>query len=129
MLDDETGERHEGSADDLRRSCACSTPARRRLRCGLRFSARDLVPLTANLEIEAITFRSSAKHVQDEVRGPEFVAPLLEMIAAVARSISELRPSRSINCTVAPLAHDGTMTEANIVLAAPACRSRSCPCR
>ena len=55
-------------------------------------SARDLDPVTANLEIEAISFRSCAKHVQDEVRGPEYVAPLLEMFAAVAGAPVAERP-------------------------------------
>ena len=81
-------------------------------------SARDLDPLTANLEIEAISFRSCAKHVQDEVRGPEYVAPLLDMFAAVAGAPVAERPvSSTINCTVAPLGHDGPMTEASIALA------------
>jgi trimethylamine--corrinoid protein Co-methyltransferase len=81
-------------------------------------SARDLDPLTANLEIAAISFRSCAKHVQTGARGPEFVAPLLEMIAAVGGAPAAERPVFStINCTVAPLAHDGPMTEASIALA------------
>ena len=80
VVDDETGERHEGSADYLRTimrlfdalpDCDYVWPT---------ISARDLDPRTANLEIEAISFRSCAKHVQDEVRGPEYVAPLIEMI-------------------------------------------------
>jgi len=118
VIDDESGERHEGSADDLRTimrlfdalpDCDYAWPT---------ISARDLDPLTANLEIEAIAFRSCAKHLQDEVRGPEFVAPLLEMIAAVGGAPVAERPVFStINCTVAPLAHDGAMTEASIALA------------
>ena len=66
-------------------------------------SARDLDPQTANLEIEAISFASCAKHVQDEVREPQFVAPLLEMFAAVAGAPVRERPVFStINCTIAP---------------------------
>jgi trimethylamine--corrinoid protein Co-methyltransferase len=118
VVDDETGERHEGSADYLRTitrlfdalpDCDYVWPT---------ISARDLDPLTANLEIEAISFRSCAKHVQDEVRGPEFVAPLIEIMSAVAGAPPAERPIFStINCTVAPLAHDGAMTEASIALA------------
>jgi trimethylamine--corrinoid protein Co-methyltransferase len=118
VVDDETGERHEGSADYLRTimrlfdalpDCDYVWPT---------ISARDLDPLTANLEIEAISFRSCAKHVQDEVRGPEYVAPLIEIISAVAGAPPAERPVFStINCTVAPLAHDGAMTEASIALA------------
>jgi trimethylamine--corrinoid protein Co-methyltransferase len=81
-------------------------------------AARDLDPLTANLEIAAISFRSCAKHVQTGVRRLEYVAPLLEMIAAVGGAVPAERPVFStINCTVAPLAHDGPMTEASIALA------------
>ena len=85
VVDDVTGERHEGSADYLRTimrlfdalpDCDYVWPT---------ISARDLDPLTANLEIEAISFRSCAKHVQDEVRGPEFVAPLIEIMSACRR--------------------------------------------
>ena len=118
VVDDETGERHEGSADYLRTimrlfdalpDCDYVWPT---------ISARDLDPLTANLEIEAISFRSCAKHVQDEVRGPEYVAPLIEIMSAVAGAPPAERPIFStINCTVAPLAHDGAMTEASIALA------------
>jgi trimethylamine--corrinoid protein Co-methyltransferase len=118
VVDDETGERHEGSADYLRTimrlfdalpDCDYVWPT---------ISARDLDPLTANLEIEAISFRSCAKHVQDEVRGPEYVAPLIEIMSAVAGAPPSERPIFStINCTVAPLAHDGAMTEASIALA------------
>jgi trimethylamine--corrinoid protein Co-methyltransferase len=118
VVDDETGERHEGSADYLRTimrlfdalpDCDYVWPT---------ISARDLDPLTANLEIEAISFRSCAKHVQDEVRGPEYVAPLIEIMSAVAGAPPAERPIFStINCTVAPLAHDGAMTDASIALA------------
>ena len=118
IVDDETGERHEGSADYLRTimrlfdalaDCDYVWPT---------ISARDLDPLTANLEIEAISFRSCAKHVQDEVRGPEYVEPLIEIMSAVAGAPPAERPIFStINCTVAPLAHDGAMTEASIALA------------
>jgi len=118
VVDDESGERHEGSADDLRTIMRLFDALPDVDYVWPTISARDLDPLTANLEIEAISFRSCAKHVQDEVRGPEFVAPLLEMFAAVAGAPVAERPVFStINCTVAPLAHDGPMTEASIALA------------
>ena len=118
VVDDESGERHEGSADDLRTIMRLFDALPDVDYVWPTISARDLDPLTANLEIEAISFRSCAKHVQDEVRGPEFVAPLLEMFAAVAGAPVAERPVFStINCTVAPLAHDGAMTEASIALA------------
>jgi trimethylamine:corrinoid methyltransferase-like protein len=118
VVDDESGERHEGRADDLRTTTRLFDALPDIDYVWPTISARDLDPLTANLEIAAISFRSCAKHVEDEVRGPEFVAPLLEMIAAVGGAPVAERPVFSaINCTVAPLAHDGPMTEAGIALA------------
>ena len=118
VVDDESGERHEGRADDLRTTMRLFDALADIDYVWPTISARDLDPLTANLEIAAISFRSCAKHVEDEVRGPEFVAPLLEMIAAVGGAPVAERPVFSaINCTVAPLAHDGPMTEAGIALA------------
>jgi trimethylamine--corrinoid protein Co-methyltransferase len=118
VVDDETGARREGSADDLRTIMRLFDALPDVDYVWPTISARDLEPRTANLEIEAISFRSCAKHVQDEVRGPEYVAPLLEMFAAVGGAPVAERPVFStINCTVAPLAHDGAMTEASIALA------------
>ena len=118
MLDDESGERHEGTAADLSTIMRLFDALPDLDYVWATISARDLDPLTANLEIAAISFRSCAKHVQTGVRGPEFVAPLLEMIAAVGGAPVAERPVFSaVNCTVAPLAHDGPMTEAGIALA------------
>jgi trimethylamine--corrinoid protein Co-methyltransferase len=118
VVDDESGERHEASVADLRTLMPLFDALPNADYVWPIVSARDLDPLTANLEIEAISFRSCAKHVQDEVRSPEFVAPLLEMIAAVGGAPVAERPVFStINCTLAPLAHDGPMTEASIALA------------
>jgi trimethylamine--corrinoid protein Co-methyltransferase len=118
VVDDETGERHEGTVADLRTIMRLFDALPNVDYVWPTISARDLNPLTANLEIEAISFRSCAKHVQDEVRGPEYVAPLLEMFAAVGGAPVAARPVFStINCTVAPLGHDGPMTEASIALA------------
>jgi trimethylamine--corrinoid protein Co-methyltransferase len=118
VVDDESGERHEASAADLRALMPLFDALPNADYVWPIVSARDLDPLTANLEIEAISFRSCAKHVQDEVRSPEYVAPLLEMIAAVGGAPPAERPVFStVNCTVAPLAHDGAMTEASIALA------------
>ena len=118
VLDDATGERHDGSAADLRTIMALLDAMPNCDYVWPTISARDLDPVTANLEIEALSFASCAKHVQDEVRGPEFVAPLLEMFAAVAGAPVRERPVFSaINCTIAPLQHDAPMTEASIALA------------
>ena len=82
-------------------------------------SARDLDPLTANLEIQAISFRSCAKHVQDEVRSPEFVAPLLRDDRRRGRGAGRRAAGLlddQLHHGAAP-SHDGPMTEASIALA------------
>jgi len=118
LLDDATGERLPGSAERLRTvmrlldalpQCDYVWPS---------LSARDLDPLTANLEIEYISLSECAKHLQDEVRGPEFVSPLVDILEAVAGASLRDRPIFStINCTVAPLEHDPEMTRATLRLA------------
>jgi len=118
VLDDETGELHEGSAADLRTIMRLFDALPDLDYAWATVSPRDLDPRTANLETAAIAFRSCTKHVQTGVRGPQYVAPLLEMIAAVAGAPAAERPIFSaVNCTVAPLAHDGVPTEASIALA------------
>ncbi len=118
LLDDETGQRLPGSAERLHQvmrlldalpQCDYVWPS---------LSARDLDPATANLEIEYISLAECSKHLQDEVRGPEFVAPLIDMLEAVAGASLKERPIFSaINCTVAPLQHDAEMTRATLGLA------------
>ena len=79
-------------------------------------SAHDIDPLTANLEIAAISFRSCAKHVPNRV-SRAYVAPLLDMIAPSAARRWPSGRSLDHQLHVAPLAHDGPMTEASIALA------------
>ncbi|RPI30534.1 MAG: hypothetical protein EHM52_03175, partial [Actinomycetota bacterium] len=118
VLDDESGELHEGRAADLGTVMRLFDALPDLDYAWATVSPRDLDPRTANLETAAIAFRSCAKHVQTGVRGPQYVAPLLEMIAAVAGAPAAERPIFSaVNCTVAPLAHDGVPTEASIALA------------
>ncbi len=118
VLDDVTGERRGGTADDLRTVMRLFDALPEYDYVWPTISARDLDPLTANLEIEAISLRSCAKHVEDEVRSIEYVAPLLDILEAVAGAPMSERPIFSnINCTIAPLAHDAEMTPASIALA------------
>jgi trimethylamine---corrinoid protein Co-methyltransferase len=118
VLDDESGELREGRAADLGTVMRLFDALPDLDYAWATVSPRDLDPRTANLETAAIAFRSCSKHVQTGVRGPQYVAPLLEMIAAVAGAPAAERPIFSaISCTVAPLAHDGVPTEASIALA------------
>jgi trimethylamine--corrinoid protein Co-methyltransferase len=118
MLDDVTGERSEGSAAALRTVMRLFDALPEVDYAWPSISARDLDPLTAGLEIEAISLANCSKHVQDEVRDPAHAAPLIEVLEAIAGASLWERPVFStIDCTVAPLQHERDMTEATIALA------------
>jgi trimethylamine--corrinoid protein Co-methyltransferase len=117
MLDDVTGRREEGSADWLRRTMRLYDALPEVDYAWPTISARDLDPLTAGLEIEAISLANLSKHVQDEVRDPAHAGPLIEIFEAVAGASLWDRPVFStIDCTVAPLQHEREMTEATIAM-------------
>jgi trimethylamine--corrinoid protein Co-methyltransferase len=117
MLDDVTGERREGTTADLAdvtRLCDAldeidtlwpspnpgDAPA-------------DVLPLVT----QATMVRNSTKHIQDEVRTPEMVEPILEIYEAACGAPLTERPCFSVtNCTIAPLQHDRDMTEAGLKL-------------
>jgi trimethylamine---corrinoid protein Co-methyltransferase len=118
FMDDRSGTRLEGSADLLAKVMRLFDALPEIDFVWPSLSARDLDPVTANLEIQAISLRNTTKHVQDEVRSPEYVGPLVDILEAVAGASLWERPIFStINCTVAPLQHDRHMTEASIGLA------------
>ncbi|MBE0528103.1 MAG: trimethylamine methyltransferase family protein, partial [Thermoleophilia bacterium] len=117
MLDDLTGRREEGSADWLARTMRLYDALPEVDYAWPTISARDLDPLTAGLEIEAISLANLSKHVQDEVRDPAHAAPLIEIFEAVAGGSLWDRPVFStIDCTVAPLQHEREMTEATMAM-------------
>ena len=117
MLDDLTGRREEGSAEWLRRTMRLYDALPEVDYAWPTISARDLDPLTAGLEIEAISLANLTKHVQDEVRDPAHAAPLVEIFEAVAGGSLWDRPIFStIDCTVAPLQHEREMTEATMAM-------------
>ncbi len=119
MLDDVTGERSEGSAAALRQVMRLFDALPQVDYAWPSISARDLDPLTAGLELEAISLANMSKHLQDEVREPEHAAPLIEIFEAVAGASLRDRPIFStIDCTVAPLQHERAMTEATMQLVA-----------
>ncbi len=117
MLDELTGRREEGSAEWLRRTMRLYDALPEVDYAWPTISARDLDPLTAGLEIEAISLANLTKHVQDEVRDPAHAAPLVEIFEAVAGGSLWDRPIFStIDCTVAPLQHEREMTEATMAM-------------
>jgi trimethylamine--corrinoid protein Co-methyltransferase len=117
MLDDVTGERREGTTADLAdvtRLCDALTEIDTLWPSPNPGDApADVLPLVT----QATMVRNSTKHIQDEVRTPEMVEPILEIYeAACGASLTE-RPYFSVtNCTIAPLQHDREMTEAGLKL-------------
>jgi Trimethylamine:corrinoid methyltransferase len=115
--DDLTGERRAGTCDDLiaiTRLCD-ALPEIDYLWPTLQAGDVDgeIMPLT----MQAIMVRNSMKHVQDEVRTPEMVGPILEIYEAACGAALTERPYFSVtNCTIAPLQHDREMTEAGLML-------------
>jgi trimethylamine--corrinoid protein Co-methyltransferase len=117
VLDDLTGRREDGSAEWLRRTMRLYDALPEVDYAWPTISARDLDPLTAGLEIEAISLANLTKHVQDEVRDPAHAAPLIEIFEAVAGGSLWDRPVFStIDCTVAPLQHEREMTQATLAM-------------
>ena len=117
MLDDVTGERRDGTTADL--------AAVTRLCDGLDEldtlwpspnpgdAPAEVLPLVT----QATMVRNSTKHVQDEVRTPEMVEPILEIYEAACGAPLTERPYFSVtNCTIAPLQLDREMTEAGLKL-------------
>jgi trimethylamine--corrinoid protein Co-methyltransferase len=117
MYDDVTGERSEGTAADMRDVMRLFDALPEVDYTWPSISARDLDASTSGLEIEAIALANCTKHLQDEVRQPAHVRPLLEIFQAVAGGSLWDRPIFStINCTIAPLMHEREMTEATMEL-------------
>ena len=111
MYDDVSGVRSEGTARDLRQVMRLFDALPDVDYAWPSISARDLDPLTAGLEIEAISLDCFGKHLQDEVREVAHVKPLLEIFEAVAGGSLWDRPIFStVNCTIAPLQHEREMT-------------------
>jgi trimethylamine--corrinoid protein Co-methyltransferase len=117
MLDDETGERRDGTLADLAdvtRLCDALEEIDTIWPSPNPGDAQaEILPLLT----QAAVIRNTTKHIQDEVRTPEMVEPFVEMYeAACGASLTE-RPVFSVtNCTIAPLQHDKEMTEAGLKL-------------
>jgi trimethylamine---corrinoid protein Co-methyltransferase len=117
VVDERTGLRSEGTLAELHRYMRLLDALDEIDILWSTVSARDLDPVTAILRIQATCFDASGKHEQDGVRHPDFVAPLVDILQAIAGAPLDRRPIFSaIVCTVAPLQHDGPMTEAALAL-------------
>ena len=79
VLDDLTGERHEGTAEDLRAAMRLFDALPEVDFVWPSVYPRDCDPVTAGLDMSSISLMACSKHVQDEVRTPDLVPPLLEI--------------------------------------------------
>ncbi|HMK93081.1 MAG TPA: trimethylamine methyltransferase family protein [Thermoleophilia bacterium] len=115
--DDLTGERREGTTDDLALITRLSDALPEIDYIWPTIQAGDADGELMPLVMQATVVRNSVKHVQDEVRTPEMVGPILEIYEAACGAPLTERPYFSVtNCTIAPLQHDREMTEAGLLL-------------
>ena len=79
----------------------------------------EMDPLRVGLETDLIALESTSKHVQSVVaHSPEQVAPLLEILEALAGAPLRERPIySSLHCPVSPLRFEGDKLDASIELA------------
>jgi len=118
MLDDLTGERHEGTRDDLATMVRLYDAVPEIDFVWATITPHDVDPRAGNLEMARISFANCRKHLQDEVRVPDQAPVFVAMLEAIAGAPLRERPIYSVtNCTVAPLQHDREMTEAHVMMA------------
>ncbi len=122
MLDDLSGERHEGTQDDLAQMMCLYDAVAEIDFTWATITPGDIDPRVGNLEMARIAFEHSRKHLQDEVRVPRQAPVFIDMLEAIAGAPLSERPIYSVtNCTIAPLQHDREMTEAHILMARAGC--------
>ena len=115
--DDLTGERREGTSEDLAQITRLTDAMPEIDFLWPSPQTGDVEGEIMPLAMQAIMVRNSAKHVQDEVRTPEMVGPILEIYETACGAALTERPYFSVtNCTIAPLQHDREMTEAGLLL-------------
>lgn len=117
VLDDLTGEVRNGTVDDLARFTRLTDAMPEIDTLWPSPQSGDVNGWNMPLVMQATMMRNGVKHVQDEVRTPEAVDPILDMYEAAAGAKLTERPYFSVtNCTIAPLQHDKEMTEAGLLM-------------
>jgi len=117
VLDDLTGEKREGTLADLARFTRLVDALDEIDVHWPSPHPSDVEPDMAPLAMQATCLRNTGKHIQDEIREPELVEPVLAMYEAAGGATLQERPVFSVtNCTIAPLQHDRAMTEASLKL-------------
>ena len=122
MLDDLTGDRHEGTREDLATMTRLYDAVPEIDFVWATITPGDVDARVGNLEMACITFDNCRKHLQDEVRHPDQAPVMIELLEAIAGASLRERPIWSAtNCTIAPLQHDAEMTEAHVLMARAGC--------
>ncbi|HSR35071.1 MAG TPA: trimethylamine methyltransferase family protein, partial [Anaerolineae bacterium] len=122
-IDLETGDRHDSSAEDLRRGLIFADALDQIEIVNVMVAAGDIPAHLRTLGHFSLAFTQTSKHVRTGVLHPGEVPFLVEMAKAASgedRSDSDngFQPIFSVvDCTISPLMHDGPMTEACIKLA------------
>jgi trimethylamine--corrinoid protein Co-methyltransferase len=117
MLDDVTGERRDGTTADLADVTRLCDALGEIDTIWPSPNPGDADAAVLPLLTQATVLRNTTKHIQDEIRTPEMVEPILEIYEAACGAPLTERPCFSVtNCTIAPLQHDRDMTEAGLKL-------------
>jgi trimethylamine--corrinoid protein Co-methyltransferase len=116
-VDLESGDIHESTAEDLRRGLLFADALDMIEIVNVIVAASDVPDHVRTIKHFALAFAQTSKHVRTGVLHGGEVPFVVEMAKAAAGS-GEFRPIFSVvDCTISPLMHDPTMTEACIELA------------
>jgi trimethylamine--corrinoid protein Co-methyltransferase len=116
-IDLETGERHDSTAEDLRRGLLFADALDQIEIVNVMVSASDVPAHLRMIYHFAQAFTQTSKHVRSGVLNAQEV-PFIVELARIAAGDDSFRPIFSVvDCTISPLMHDGPMTEACIELA------------
>jgi len=116
-IDFETGAIHDSCADDLHKMLLFADALDKAEIVNVTVSASDIPAHLRTVYHFAQAFIRTSKHVRTGVLNARQVPFLVELVKAVTGS-GTFRPIFSaVDCTISPLMHDGTMTEACIELA------------
>jgi trimethylamine--corrinoid protein Co-methyltransferase len=119
-IDLETGERHDSTAEDLRRGLLFADALDQIEIVNVMCAAGDVPGHLRTVHHFALAFSQTSKHVRTGVLNAQQVPYVVEL-ARVSAGLSADEPFRPtfsvVDCTISPLMHDGPMTEACIELA------------
>jgi trimethylamine:corrinoid methyltransferase-like protein len=116
-IDLESGECRDSTAEDLRRVVLFADALDKVDIVNTTVSASDVPAHIRTLRQFALAFSNTSKPVRSGVLNAQQVPLLVEMVKAVTGSQTFEPIFSVVNCTISPLMHDRTMTEACIELA------------